>query len=343
VSSTPSPPAPAWAVSDPQLYQDALIAFHFRSIADSFSPKLTGLDLLMDERFTRNMQQWTVYLAEFNPNLTRLNIALPPPHDPSIDITGLLQLKHLKQLYLNQIVLVDSHFAVLREMASLELLSASGICWSPEQLAALCRPPHKLQQLHTIATRFPRLTAAHCAELMHLPALSSLAFASLDAGAAALLPRFPALQVLDFCCGPDFPLEVAFAALCACTNLTELTLHTTFTLAANAELFLALASLRKLTLTKLAINDLSFLEPQQKTQRVLPLLESLTLRGCISLRSSQLTHVVSPRALPSLTHLAIIDSFTPPLDEFARAMLRTPSRLMPQLNTFVCEDSRPML
>jgi hypothetical protein len=307
---------------------------------------LTALDILMDDRFNRDMQQWLLRTSSFGVQLHRLHIMLPPPHDTPLDLSGLLKLTQLKQLAIGDIQLDSDQLAVLRDMASLGLLSASGMKWTPEQLELLCRPPHKLQRLHTLATRYLELTEAHCVELMNLPALSSLSFASLTADAASMLSHFPALRVLDFCSGP-LASTLAIDGLRACSSLTDLTLQTTFSVDKNRQLLSPLRSLRKLALVKLAVTDLSFfvlpprlsLFPQQLAPVMLPALTSLTLRGCRNLATVQLRHVFS---LPALRQLLIIDSFVHPLDGLARHTLQPPSGIIPQLESFTCEDSRPL-
>ena len=345
-------------------HRHALVAEHMRCGASCFPPCLTSLDILMDaDRFSRDMQQWRLETLQYNHNLTRLSIALPPPHDPPLDVTMLRSLTQLKQLYLAHIDLSDANLRAIKQMASLQLLSASGMCWAPKELGVLCGPPHSLRNLHTLVTRFPQLTPAHCNELRNLPALSSLAFASLDSEAAPMLAQFPCLRILDFCSGTLAP-SAAVAALTATRGLTELTQHSVLacTYEEHVQLLEALASLKKLTLKLASLTDLTCLQPYKPLQPAascsssssssssatatltrtpaFPLLETLVLRGCTFLPTSQLHHVC---ALPSLLHLSVIDSFTHPLDGFARQALRPPSRMLPRLQSFTCEDQRPML
>jgi len=107
-------------------------------------------------------------------------------------------------------------------------------------------------------------------------------------------------------------------ALCGAADLTA---------AHFAELLPRLPRLRSLKLVKLRVDSLGFLSQDPLTSQ----LSSLVLSGCRRLPLSELSHV---RTLRSLQHLALLESFTAPMDAHSLSLFKPPSAALPLLQAF---------
>jgi hypothetical protein len=207
-----------------------------------------------------------------------------------------------------------------------------------EQLEALCAQPNRLQRPKEIRMGETTLTEEHMQQLQKLTGLTALEPDVLQPSCLPLLSSFPALQRLHLSSwsgefgaegllfwGED-EWEHLASALEACPQLTHVSLLVAHGSAEELEeLVLAVPHLRKLRVVGEYI-DLPFLEYESE-------LEELELNSC-SFDPSELTVLLK---LPRLRRLELSECVR--LDPFSLALLEPPSLLLPQLHTFVYEES----
>ena len=119
------------------------------------------------------------------------------------------------------------------------------------------------------------------------------------------------------------------AGLAHCAAVTKLALSgaADLTAAHFAELLPLLPRLRFLKLVKLRVDSLGFLAQDPLTSQLI----SLVLSGCRRLPLAELSHV---RTLRGLQHLALLESFTVPMDAHSLSLYEAPSAALPLLQAF---------
>ena len=145
----------------------------------AFPPRLETLALTMSWTYGPAPFQLQLDLLPSLSRLTSLDLRHLDSQDnafASISLDPLLQLSQLDSLTFRVRMggLSIAQLGIIKQIDSLTELHTPEMDWSVEQLAALCRPPHRLQQLEEFDLGRTVIDAAQMAELVHLPALTEL-------------------------------------------------------------------------------------------------------------------------------------------------------------------------
>ena len=268
------------------------------------------------------------------------------------DLTPLLEFKQLRRLAIKG--WPETHYGVLQmavvkriaTLQSLELLPYDGyededIFVPPSWLAALCQPPHQLQQLEDL--NLSRVWLFQTDQLQHLPALTTLEPAFLSISALAGLASFPHLRRLRLA------LEASLDG-----DLGELVAEDMLDDRGYARASLFLPHLRCTGLQKLEVRECVFSKEEALALcRLLPQLTELSLADVDWPSLEPLCHLTQLTSLSldvarlaplglSIQHLQplqqlqslTLEQIYPPLDAATVAALQPPSALMPSLTSF---------
>ena len=276
------------------------------------------------------------------------------------DVTPLLQLKHLRRLTLKgwpHLHYGAKQIAVIKQIATLQSLElllpyennefrGNGNVFALPWLAALCEPPHRLQQLEELDLSKAYLSRGQMLQLQQLPALTTLEPTFLSILALPTLASFPHLLRLslaldsifdarhggladhdvpeDMFDARGFPRASLFLPHLRCTQLHKLALRLCVF---NEEEALALCQLLP-QLTHLTLTNVGW--PSLEPLRHLTQLTALSMRlACHTSLNFKLAHLQELKSLQKLTLLGL----HPPLDGATVAALQPPYALMPALTS----------
>jgi hypothetical protein len=260
----------------------------------------------------------------------------------ALSLEPLLQLPRLTRLKWLIGYLAVPQLLIIKQIATLQFFDPGTDDWLPDQLSAFCRPPHRLQRLEEIKMHNTDIDAAMMADLVCLPALTSLEPHFLASSAFALLPRFPQLQRLSASLGSgDDALDqqaersaLLVSALTACPALIDLTLNRgECSESFCGQLMQAVPRLRALRFETCYLPSLRFL-------RHVPNLKRLTLLDC---RSVRVGHVIGIGAFASqLESLSLDNCAGLRLDKAEVQLLTPPGALgLPHLREFYYYPPEP--
>jgi hypothetical protein len=294
----------------------------------AFPPNLRDLRLWANEEHPAQVWQLLLDALPAMKGLERLTLARDddePDPSPALSLEPLLQLSRLTHLTWHIGRLTVSQLQIIKQIATLQFLHPGLAGWSAAQLSALCRPPHRLQQLQDL--KLYGADQFEMADLVSLPALTSLENV-FTAGAFAFLPRFTRLQRLSVsmdsdddpdqqALGEDSALLVS--AVSACSALTDLTIRSgECSESFGSQLMQAVPRLRTLGFSFCSLLSLRFL-------RHAPNLKNLSLHLCKHVRSGHVTGLGS--FAPQLESLTVEYCDGLLLDEAEVQMLTPPDAI----------------
>ena len=306
----------------------------------AFPPRLRRLTLVLPKARTAALWQLLLDALPAMKGLEQLSLTpavdIEPSHSAEMSLEPLLQLPRLTHLERDLGRLTVSQLRIIQQISTLQSFSLGVARWSAAQLSALCRPPHRLQQLQEVDLRWTDINEAAMAELICLPALTTLQPDSLAPSAIAFLPRLPRLQRLRLCLGSiayaasrEAEKSALVSALSACEALTHLTLaygECTESFGDQLISMEAVPRLRSLVIYSCSLPSLRFLAHA-------PNLKKLCLLGCKDVRPG---HVVDVGAFaPQLQRLRVEDCPGLQLDDAEERMLTPPGALgLPRIHEF---------
>ena len=302
----------------------------------AFPPRLRDLTLLITDAHSAEARQLLLDALPAMAGLERLSL-IPAADKVSVrpallSLDPLLQLPHLAYLTLFTGGLTVPQLRTVNQIASLRSFDHHRGSWNEDQLAAFCRPPHRLQQLEELNLRKTFVYEEAMAELLCLPALTALEPGFIAPEACAFLPRFPRLQRLRVR-GRFSVMNVLISAVIACPTLTDLTLSDgkcpeSF----GDQLMKAVPRLRSLTFKFCSLPSLRFL-------RHAPHLKELSLICCRRVRPG---HAVGLGSFAPQLERVGLERCDCPLDEAEVRMLTPPGALgLPQLREFTFVGGPP--
>ena len=247
-----------------------------------------------------------------------------------LTLDPLLHLPHLTHLTLDICDLTEEHLWFIKQISTLRYFDSAG-GWTADQLSALCRPAHRLQQLQELILRDTVVDETVMAELVCLPSLTSLEPEFLDADAFAFLPRLAHLQRIrvQLRRGSEAAQQAErsarlVSALSACPALADLILTSgECTESFGSQLMQAVPRLRSLAFEDCSLPSLRFLRHAQNLKKLCLLgcrdvrvghvigigafaaqLECLTVRCCAALRLDEAEQrLLTPPGAFGLPHL----------------------------------------
>jgi hypothetical protein len=305
-----------------------------QAVADlgaAFPPRLRSLSLWFYNEHSAAVGQLLVDALPALAGLTELTLAAGSCDETafaSLSLEALLRLPLLADLTLcvDDTDVTVAHLVNIVQLDSLRQLEVT-VEWSAESLAALCRPPQRLQRLQRLNLSAAKVGEAAMAELVHLPSLTELKASQLLPAAYPLLAQLPLLRELHISLHDysgsavsQSEREAMDDGLRRCTSLTAVHARVgALNESDGVRLLRSLPLLRELHFIDASLPSLEFL-------RHAPLLEELGFSNCHQLRPAHLA--LLGRLVPRLTDLYIWRCTGVELDAFER---RAMSALLPQL------------
>ena len=303
----------------------------------AFPPRLRSLDLWLSNSHSAAAAQLLVDALPALAGLAELTLLGRGGNVfASLSLEPLLRLPRLAKLSLNRNDQVAAaHLAVVKQIAALRELEVA--VSTAEQLAALCRPPQRLQRLQRLSLSAVEVGEAEMAELIHLPSLTELKADQLLPAAYPLLAQLPLLRelhvTLEEFADPavsQSQREAMDDGLRRCPALTRVcALDGSLTESDGARLLRSLPQLRELHLLRVSPPSLEFLQHA-------PQLAHLCFSQCRRLRVAHLT--LLGQLAPALTDLRIWRCAGVELDALELRVMTPPSAIWPRLRNFAFQE-----